>query len=291
MQELADFRQRMESRFPQLTKSERAIASYLLASHDEAAFLSAAELALRLGVSQATVVRFARSVGYDGFPGLRREIQSLVRVKAAPAVRLQHKLEELGSSRGQVFARIVEMEVEYLTEALHSVDQADLDRAVSIILGARRLFAYSNGPSRILAELAELRLRRFGLMVVAMTASGRDLAETLQLLAPGDAVLATGFQRGTQELVAVLEHAHALGCPSVFITDTLQSQYRDRASVVLAARRGPVSTFHSLTVPMAIVNTLILSVAMARSRESVAALEQLQSLRAGFGLDLEADSR
>lgn len=290
MQELADFRQRMESRFPELTKSERALASYLLANHDEAAFLSAAELALRLGMSQATVVRFARSAGYDGFPSLRREVQSLVRVKAAPAVRLRHKLEELGGSQGQVFSRIVDMEVEYLTEALHSIDQAELDRAVSIILGARRLFAYSSGPSRMLADLAELRLRRFGLMVVAMTASGRDLAETLQLLAPGDAVLATGFLRGTRELVAVLERAHALGCPVIFITDTLQSQYRDRASVVLAARRGPVSTFHSLTVPMAIVNTLILSVAMARSQESVAALERLQHLRADFGLDLEADS-
>ncbi len=291
MQELADFRQRLESRFPELTKSERAIASYLLANHDEAAFLSAAELAVRLRVSEATVVRFAKSIGYDGFPGLRREVQSLVRVKAAPAVRLRHKLEELGGSEGHIFARIVEMEVEYLTEALHSIDQADLDRAVAIILGARRLFTYGGGPSRMLAELAELRLRRFGLMVVAMTASGRDLAETLQLLAPGDAVLATGFQRGTQELVAILDHAHALGCPSIFITDTLQSQFRDRAAVVLAARRGPVSTFHSLTVPMAIVNTLILSVAMARPQESVAALERLQQLRADSGLDLEANGR
>ncbi|HOG48912.1 MAG TPA: hypothetical protein PLB78_19950, partial [Anaerolineae bacterium] len=76
------------------------------------------------------------------------------------------------------------------------------------------------------------------------------------------------------------------GCGSVFLTDTLGATFKDRVDVVLAARRGPVSTFHSLTVPMAIINALILTVAMARPGESVAALDRLQELRAGYGLDV-----
>ena len=286
MQELADFRQRLESHFPDLTKSERAIASYLLSNHDEAAFLSAYELARRLEISSATVVRFARTVGYDGFPSLRRELQSIFQVKTTPAVRLRHKLEELGGSQGHVFTKIVEMEVDYLTEALHSMDPADIDRAVKVLLGARRIFTYGTGPSRMLAELAELRLRRFGIITVAMTASGRDLVETLQLLKPGDALLATGFQRVLPELKAVMGHAHRLGCPSILITDMLQTRLRDQATVILAARRGPVSTFHSLTVPMAIVNALVLSVALARPDESLASLERFQQLRSSYGLDM-----
>lgn len=288
MNELADFRLRLENRFPDLTKSERAIASYLLNNHDEAAFLPAAELARRLDVSTATVVRFARTVGYDGFPSLRRELQGIFQAKTTPAARLRHKLAELSGSQGHVFAKIVEMEVEYLTDALHNLDSADIDRAVALLLGADRIFAYGIGPSRMLAELAELRLRRFGITTVAMTSSGRDLVETLQLMRRGDALLATGFQRVPPELTAVMTQAHRLGCPSILITDTLQTCLGGLATVILAARRGPVSTFHSLTVPMAIVNTLILSVAMARSQQSLAALESFQQIRTEFGLDMMA---
>jgi DNA-binding MurR/RpiR family transcriptional regulator len=285
MDELAQFRQRLEGAYPDLTKSEQRIASFLLASHDEAAFLSASGLARRLDVSEATVVRFAKSVGYVGFPNLRRELQGIFRVKTTPAIRLQHKLEELGAGQGHVFAKLVEMEVDYLTEALHSIQSTDFDRAVEILLRAKRVFFFGMGPSALLADLAELRLRRFGVMTISMTASGRDLAETMQLLCKDDVLLAAAFLRVTPELVAVVDCAHTVDCPVILITDTLQTHFRDLVDVVLAARRGPVSTFHSLTVPMSIVNSLILAMAMAKPQESLASLERLQQLRAVYGLD------
>ncbi len=285
MEELANFQRRLERCFPDLTKSEQRIASYLLANSDAAAFLTAAELAQRIEVSEATVVRFARAVGYDGFPELRRCLQDLYRVKVTPASRLQRALADLRGGQGHIFAKIVAMEVEYLTEALHTVDPATFDLAANILLNGRTIYVFSTGPSRILVDLAELRLRRFGVPTVAITESGRDALDKLLLLRPDDAVLAAGFHRITGELVAVLDQARSRGCRSVFITDTLGSVFRDQVDVVLAARRGPVSTFHSLTVPMAILNALILAVAMARPAESVGTLNRLQELRATYGLD------
>jgi DNA-binding MurR/RpiR family transcriptional regulator len=77
-----------------------------------------------------------------------------------------------------------------------------------------------------------------------------------------------------------------VGCSSILLTDTLGPAFRGKADVALAARRGPVSTFHSLTVPMSVLNALILAVAMARPGESLAALNRLQQLRATSGLDV-----
>jgi DNA-binding MurR/RpiR family transcriptional regulator len=83
----------------------------------------------------------------------------------------------------------------------------------------------------------------------------------------------------------VLDHAQATGCRSILLTDTLGPAFRTKVDVTLAARRGPVSTFHSLTVPMSVLNALILAVAMARPDESLAALNRLDQLRAASGLD------
>jgi DNA-binding MurR/RpiR family transcriptional regulator len=285
-EELNDFRQRLEDHLPGLTKSQQRIASYLLANYDEATFLSSADLAERLNVSQATVVRFSKAIGYDGFPAMRRHLQALFRVKATPAARLQRKLSELASSQGSVLTKIIDMEVQYLTEAAHSIELADFDRAVNILLSGQRIFVFGSGPSGILADLAELRLRRIGVLTIGMTESGRHILEKLQLLRQGDAVLAAGFHHVRPELVAVLDHARALGCRSILLTDTLGPALRSKVDVVLAARRGPVSTFHSLTVPMSILNALVLAVAMARPDESLTALNRLQQLRSTSGLDI-----
>jgi DNA-binding MurR/RpiR family transcriptional regulator len=285
-EELTDFRQRLEDYLPRLTKSQQRIASYLLANYDEAAFLSAADMATRLDLSEATMARFAQAIGYDGFRDLRRCLQGFFRAEATPASRLQHKLGELASSQGHVLTKVLAMEVQYLSEASQSIDPDDFDHAVDILLTGRRVFVFASGPSGILADLAEWRLRRLGILTMSMTESGRHLLEKLQLLQPGDVVLVAGFHHVQPEIVAVLEHARATGCRSILLTDTLGFALRSKADVTLAARRGPVSTFHSLTVPMSVLNALILAMAMARPDESLAALNRLQRLRATSDLDV-----
>lgn len=101
-----------------LSRSQQRIATCLLTSYDEAAFLSAADLARRLQMSEATVVRFAKAIGYDGFPELRRAIQDLY--------------------QGHILPKVLDMETQYLAEAEHSTSTADFDRPVEIILNGRR---------------------------------------------------------------------------------------------------------------------------------------------------------
>lgn len=283
MEQLDGFRRKLQGRFSRLTKSQRRIATYLLAHFDEAAFSPAVDLARRLNVSEATVVRCARAIGFEGFPQLRRSLQDLFRNSVTPATRLQRKLADLRD--GHVLLRTVQMEVQYLSEVSRSVRPADFDRAVQIILSGRRIFAFGLGPAQILPDLLELRLRRFGFLAISMTESGRDLLEKLALLQERDVVVAAAFFRVTPELVTVLDYARTTGCRAVLITDTLGLALKDKADVILAARRGPMSTFHSLTVPMTIINALILAVAMSRPRHTVAGLNKLEKLRAESGLD------
>jgi len=285
MEELNDFRKHIETHLADLTKSQQQIATFLLSSYDEAAFMSAADLAKRLEVSEATIVRFAKAIGYDGFPELRRRLQELFRTQVTPASRLQRKLTELSSSPGHVLNKIIDMEIQYLREAERTVSTRDFDQAVEMVLQGKRVFVHGSGPSAILAELLELRLRRLGIFTIAMTESGRHLLEKLQLVQAEDTVVVAGFHRARTELFAVLDYARSVGGRTIFITDTLGAAFRDKADIILAARRGPVSTFHSMTVPMVILNALILAVAMARPRESLAALDRLEHLRSKYELD------
>jgi DNA-binding MurR/RpiR family transcriptional regulator len=156
-----DFNQRIHSHLEQLTKSEKKIAEYLQHNFEEAAFFPAADLAERLNLSEATVVRFAQSISFSGFPELRQCLQELFKEKVTHAYHLRTKLAEL-SPEAHILEQIMAMEIEYLTGALRTVSREAFDEAVRLIYGARRLFVYGLSGSETMAELLEHRLRRFG---------------------------------------------------------------------------------------------------------------------------------
>jgi DNA-binding MurR/RpiR family transcriptional regulator len=65
----------------------------------------------------------------------------------------------------------------------------------------------------------------------------------------------------------------------VLLTDTLGSIIGEKADVILAAKRGPVSSFHSLVVPMTIINTLLLEIANQSLDTVTSKLDRLDQLR------------
>jgi len=97
-----------------------------------------------------------------------------------------------------------------------------------------------------------------------------------------DLLFAMAFYDVNPTLKFVLDHARKNGCPIILLTDTLESQLGDRADAMLVARRGPLSSFHSLTVPMTIANTLLLTLAQTEEEEFESYLDRLDDARRGY---------
>ena len=98
-----DFNQVISNSYSQLTKGEKQIALYLLKNQDEAAFLSGGELATRLGLSEAAVVRFARKLGYESYPCMREALQENFRRRVGHSARLRSRLDDL--REGEIFLK------------------------------------------------------------------------------------------------------------------------------------------------------------------------------------------
>lgn len=261
-----------------LTKSERQIASFLRTHQEEAAFLAGNQIARRLGISEATVVRFARTLGFSSYPALRATLQSNFRDRISHSARLRTKLDHM-REEGDVFERLTISEIDHLTEALVSVDRRQLKQAVELIKTHDRIFVFGLGPSVSLVDLLEIRLRRFGKQVVGLRSSGREVLELLLDLKPTDLVFAVCFVDLNPTLQLVLDLAQESGCPVIALTDTLEAVVGDKAAVVLAAKRGPVGEFHSLVVPMTIINTLLLTVARDDQEQAMANPDRLDDYR------------
>jgi len=277
-QSMVDFGQLISERFSQLTKSEKRIANYLRKNQEESAFLAAGELADRLGLSEATMVRFARTMGFSSYPAMRSVLQENFRRRVTHSARLRSRLDDLREA-GDIFEKVTVSEIDYLTLALQTIDREALRRSVSYMIERERIFVFGPGPSVSLVHLLNLRLTRFGKQVIPLTLTGRETLEPLLLMTDRDLLFAIGFFDVNPTLQIVLDYAKEMKCPVILLTDTLGSVIGDKADVVLAAKRGPVSAFHSLVVPMTIINTLLLEVANENQEQVMANLDQLDQLR------------
>lgn len=275
-----DFSLTVSQRYSDLTKSEKRIANFLRKNADEAAFLSAAEIADKLNISEATVVRFARTMGFPSYPALRADFQENFRQRITHSSRLRSRLDDLREA-GDIFEKLTANEIDYLTQALETVDRQALAKAAEYFKNHQRIFIFGLGPSISLVDLMEIRLRRFGKDIIPLTSSGREVLESLVALQPSDLIFVICFFDLNPTLQLVLDYASELGCKIVVLTDTLESIIGEKADVILSARRGPMSEFHSLIVPMTIINSLLLSIA-SEEKDVMENLDKLDRLRDRF---------
>jgi DNA-binding MurR/RpiR family transcriptional regulator len=273
-----DFAQMLSDCYSDLTKSEKQIANYLRKNQEDSAFLSAAELASLLDLSEATVVRFARTLGFDSYPAMRTLLQENFRNRVTHSTRLRSRLDDLREA-GDLFEKVTISEIDYLTQSLQTVDRDEIKRAVDYMLEREHIYVFGTGPSISLVHMLNLRLTRYGKQVIPLTNAGRETLEPLPLMNKGDLLFAIGFFDVNPTLQIVLDHANQRNCPVILLTDTLGSIIGDKADVILEAKRGPVSKFHSPVVPMNIINVLLLEIAYQNQEEIIPYLDKLDQLR------------
>jgi len=223
-------------------------------------------------------VRFARTIGFESYPAMRSVMQDNFRRRVTHSARLRGRLDDLKQGN-DIFDRLTATEIDYLTQALVSIDRKEMEKAVALLRVHKKIFVFGLGPSISLVDLMELRLRRFGKDVVPLKNSGREMLEPLISLESTDLVFVICFFDQNPSLRLLLDYCRQVGCKIIMLTDTLDVVLGDKVDVVIAAQRGPIGEFHSLVVPMTVINTLLLSLASEDTEKIMPMLDKLDALR------------
>jgi len=267
-----------------LNGAQRRLGNYL--QNDSSALLlsNVNDLAQAVGVSKATVVRFAKTLGYAGFPELRRDIQKEMRRKLRAADRMKETFAELGDDEN-IFAKLIKRDIQLLQETLRAASFTDFQKAVEVILNARKVFLIGLNASTALAYILHFRLVRVKKDAhwIFLT-GGTSLVEQLAFMEPTDVLIAIDFLEVPREVQTALQHAKKVGVPVLGITDFPSSAIAKAANVCLFAKRGLHSSVNSLTPAFSLVNALAIAVGWAKKSDSIKALTDLDTLLEERGL-------
>ena len=266
-----------------LNGAQRRLGHYLQA--DSAALLlsNVNDLAQAVGVSKSTVVRFAKSMGYKGFPHFKREIQKQMRGKLRAAARMEETFAELGNDEN-IFVKLIKRDIQLLQETLQAASLPDFHKATEIIWRARKVYIIGLNASMALAYLLHFRLGRVkkDTRWLFLT-GGTSLLEQLALMEKQDVLIAIDFLQVPREVQVALQHARKVGAPILGITDFPSSAIAKAAEVCLYAKRGLHTTVNSLTPAFSLVNALAIAVTWTKKADSIKALNDLDGLLEGYG--------
>jgi DNA-binding MurR/RpiR family transcriptional regulator len=242
-----------------LSPAERAIAELVLADPIAAHDRKIGELAQLARSSEATVTRFCRSVGLQGYTQFRLALA--VALERRRTGRLAEAgLAMLGDlSPGDAASDIIKKVAFANTQAVElTVDQLDLrvlGAAVDALIAARRVLAFGVGSSATVAIDAVEKLTLAGVAAHSTNDIHTGLM-TVALYGADDVVLAFSHSGRARETVEVLEHAAARGATGIVVTSDASSPAARAAGLCLvtAAREmglrsgGVASRIASLTV-------------------------------------------
>lgn len=264
----------LEIPFHQLSKSQQKIAEFIVRSSDRIPFYTEEDIAVKAGVSIATVSRFWKTIGHINLKSFKKYLQETQH--STPALKMQSILDD---ARHDVVTSIVSASIMNLEETTNRLSADAFSHAVQCINKAAKIYVHGPGSTSCLSDLLRFRLNRIGMDVVIMAQSGHELLESLVHAGEQDVVLFFGFGRKSPEAEVILEQSSISGYTTILITDLLLSDMIDDSNIVLQVDRGDRDTFHTLVAPMAIVESLAVSLAGRRGEAAMDRLKQLHAMR------------
>ena len=273
--------ERVQSVADSLTRAEHLLVREIIAKPRDVALGTASSLAQRIGVHEATASRLAKKLGFESYAGFRDAIRDEFIVRADPAVRVRNTLE--AAQGGDLLTELIAREIEALTALPSYLDSRQIEEAARVMAAARRIFIFARGNAVTLSVMTQRRLLRMGIDVEILSGDGRDLAEQILRLERADVLLAFAFRRQPRHYAALVDRVQRIGARVIAISGSLGPALAPAPNLLLSApRSGSNDSFQTLTVPMAITNALVLTIAQMNRDATLERLETLGELISEF---------
>ncbi len=209
--------ERIKAALPALPPAEQRVAKLLLVDARAFANLPVSELADRAHVSKPTVVRFCRSVGYDGLADFKLKLAGSVN-EGVPFV---HRAVDEDDKPSDLIVKVVDNAVAALLHYRNDAASHAFERAIGALTEAgrngKRIEFYGVGNSGIVAQDAQHKFFRLGVNTIACS-DGHVQLMSATMLGPGDCAVVISNSGRSRDLMDAAEIARKKGATTIIIT-------------------------------------------------------------------------
>lgn len=272
-----DLLNRINKNYSTMSKGQKYLATYITDNYDKAVFLTAAKMGEAVGVSESTVVRFAMSLGYKGYPEFQDALSELVRHKLNSTQRMEVTYGRINQS--EILETILKSDADKLKTTLEKIDHSAFDLAVDTILSAKNIYIIGIRSCAPLANFLSFYLTMmFDNVRLLHTNSSSEIFEQMLRIGEDDVIIGISFPRYSMRTLKALEFANNRSAKVVTITDNIHSPMNLYSSCNLVADSDMASIVDSLVAPLSVINALIVALCMKKQKEVAKTLTSLEEI-------------
>ena len=209
--------ERIKASLPSLAPAEQRVAKLVLSDPRSFAKQPITELADRAHVSKPTVVRFCRSVGYDGLSDFKLKLAGSV----SEGVPFIHRSVDADDKTNDIMVKVFDNTVAAFLKYRNDASTAAIEKVVTVLVQAysegKRIEFYGVGNSGVVAQDAQHKFFRLGVHTIAYS-DGHMQVMSASLLKPGDCVVVISNSGRTRDLMDACDIARKNGATTIVIT-------------------------------------------------------------------------
>ncbi len=208
---------RIKASLPSLAPAEQRVGRLVLTDPRAFAKLPVSELADRAHVSKPTVVRFCRSVGYDGLSDFKLKLAGSV----SEGVPFIHRSVDADDKTNDIMVKVIDNTVAAFLKYRNDASSAAIERAVNALVAAyragKRIEFFGVGNSGVVAQDAQHKFFRLGVHTIAYS-DGHMQVMSASVLGEGDCVVVISNSGRTRDLMDACDIARKNGATTIVIT-------------------------------------------------------------------------
>jgi DNA-binding MurR/RpiR family transcriptional regulator len=277
MKEIEKIFSHLEGRFEKLSQNQKLLGKYILDNYQKVAFATIEQLSAESGVSGATIVRFAKAMGYKGYPAFQKEIRRIVRADLKGSERYNIDY-EFRARENDPLSRTQQKELENLSHLRETLDVSEFNKAVEMTHRSQNILVIGSRSTASLAYHLWFGLTKLELNVSKITTVNSEAYDRMNKRNRPDLVILIGFPRYLRDLKELLDLAKEKDVNTIIISDSPFSPFRGDINLYSPAESASFMAFHC--APLILINALIDHVGMLDRDRTLNALDRFEKLAA-----------
>lgn len=278
MKELVEKIQRLP-----LTRSERVIADYFLDHWDSIGFQTSSTVAQEVGVSDTSIIRFVRKLGYSGYAEFRRDLNQRLAQSFSQQQRELSPGRKFDSTRSRLSGANLASEVgryalDNLEHSLSKLDDVTVSRVVDIILSSQRKYVAGFRGTACCAQFLSSKLVLLLPNVIQLIHADATAVEHLLDITSGDCLILFTFPQYSELCHTLVDLAARRNAKIILVTDRLTSPFSAKADIVLQAQVSGLGFTNSYVAPLLLSEVILLAISSRDDTGATARIRQIDQI-------------
>lgn len=255
-----------KEKYEKLTKVEKRIAEYISKNPKKVIMLSALELGKEIGVSDASILRFSKNIGFNKFNDFKNYI-AMELSEANLNERIVKNWDNF-KSENDIADKIINADLKNIEEFLKEINFNYIEKMVKYIEKSERVYFLGLGPSRAISQFMYWHTRRLGYSSECINEGSLNLYETLMNIKQSELLVVFAFPKFLNDEFNAIKIAKERNAKIILITSNIFSEISFLSDIVFKLSVQNNGFLNSYMVPMEFCN-IVLTILFERNKKEI----------------------